>query len=109
LNNIAAEDFGVPLLPPYLGESKNFSHGANFAVVGATALDLAFFQKNNITSVPPFNTSLSVQVEWFHKLKPTLCSTTQGTYVRVMLHLILVINRSLILVEENSSIDHLFD
>uniref|UniRef100_A0A0D9Y561 GDSL esterase/lipase n=1 Tax=Oryza glumipatula TaxID=40148 RepID=A0A0D9Y561_9ORYZ len=73
-----AEDFGVPLLPPYLGESKNFSHGANFAVVGATALDLAFFQKNNITSVPPFNTSLSVQVEWFHKLKPTLCSTTQG-------------------------------
>ncbi|BAA94224.1 putative esterase [Oryza sativa Japonica Group] len=73
-----AEGLGVPLLAPYHGESQDFSHGANFAVVGATALDLAFFQKNNITSVPPFNTSLSVQVEWFQKLKPTLCSTTQG-------------------------------
>ncbi|EEC70172.1 hypothetical protein OsI_00897 [Oryza sativa Indica Group] len=88
-----AEDFGVPLLPPYLGESKNFSHGANFAVVGATALDLAFFQKNNITSVPPFNTSLSVQVEWFHKLKPTLCSTTQGTLQRLLREIALLHGR----------------
>uniref|UniRef100_A0A0E0MT31 Esterase n=1 Tax=Oryza rufipogon TaxID=4529 RepID=A0A0E0MT31_ORYRU len=77
-----AEGLGVPLLPPYHGESQDFSHGANFAVVGATALDLAFFQKNNITSVPPFNTSLSVQVEWFQKLKPTLCSTTQDYFER---------------------------
>uniref|UniRef100_A0A0E0JFK0 Esterase n=1 Tax=Oryza punctata TaxID=4537 RepID=A0A0E0JFK0_ORYPU len=73
-----AGHFGVPFVPPYLGQVQNFTHGANFAVVGATALDLAFFQKNNITSVPPFNSSLSVQLEWFHKLKPTLCSTTQG-------------------------------
>ncbi|KAG8045689.1 hypothetical protein GUJ93_ZPchr0008g12930 [Zizania palustris] len=72
-----AEAFGVPFVPPYLGQAHNFTHGVNFAVVGATALDLAFFRENNITSVAPFNSSLSVQLEWFKKLKPTLCSTTQ--------------------------------
>ncbi|KAL5222952.1 hypothetical protein ABZP36_027665 [Zizania latifolia] len=72
-----ADAFGVPFVPPYLGQAQNFTHGVNFAVVGATALDLAFFRENNITSVAPFNTSLSVQLDWFGKLKPTLCSTTQ--------------------------------
>uniref|UniRef100_J3KXN4 Uncharacterized protein n=1 Tax=Oryza brachyantha TaxID=4533 RepID=J3KXN4_ORYBR len=77
--DIVAKEFGVPFLPPYLGQApQNFTRGANFAVVGATALDLAFFQTNNITSVPPFNTSLTVQLDWFHTIKPTLCSTTQG-------------------------------
>ncbi|TVU22871.1 hypothetical protein EJB05_32592, partial [Eragrostis curvula] len=73
-----AEAFGLPLVPPSLDKTQNFSKGANFAVVGATALDLAYFLKNNITSVPPFNSSLNVQLEWFEKLKPTLCNTTQG-------------------------------
>uniref|UniRef100_A0A0E0BYZ4 Esterase n=1 Tax=Oryza meridionalis TaxID=40149 RepID=A0A0E0BYZ4_9ORYZ len=72
-----AEKFQVPFVPPSLGQGQDFTHGANFAVVGASALDLAFFLHNNITSVPPFNTSLSVQLEWFHKLKPTPCSTAQ--------------------------------
>ncbi|BAS71031.1 GDSL esterase/lipase At5g45910 [Oryza sativa Japonica Group] len=72
-----AEKFQVPFVPPSLGQGEDFTHGANFAVVGASALDLAFFLHNNITSVPPFKTSLSVQLEWFHKLKPTLCSTAQ--------------------------------
>uniref|UniRef100_J3KXN5 Esterase n=1 Tax=Oryza brachyantha TaxID=4533 RepID=J3KXN5_ORYBR len=72
-----ADEFHLPFVPPSLGEGQNFTHGANFAVVGASALDLAFFLQNNITSVPPFNTSLSVQLEWFQKLKPTLCSTSQ--------------------------------
>uniref|UniRef100_A0A0E0JFK5 Esterase n=1 Tax=Oryza punctata TaxID=4537 RepID=A0A0E0JFK5_ORYPU len=72
-----AEKFQVPFVPPSLGQDQDFTHGANFAVVGASALDLAFFLQNNITSVPPFNTSLSVQLEWFHKLKPTLCSTAE--------------------------------
>jgi phospholipase/lecithinase/hemolysin len=76
-SNFAAEKFQVPFVPPSLGQGEDFTHGANFAVVGASALDLAFFLHNNITSVPPFKTSLSVQLEWFHKLKPTLCSTAQ--------------------------------
>ncbi|XP_037454192.1 GDSL esterase/lipase At5g45910-like [Triticum dicoccoides] len=73
-----AEEFGLPFIPPILGEENNFTHGSNFAVVGATALDLAYFHEKNITSVPPFNSSLSVQLEWFQNLKPTLCSTPQG-------------------------------
>lgn len=81
-STFAAEEFRVPFVPPFLGQGQNFIRGANFAVVGATALDLAFFLKSNITSVPPFNSSLSVQLEWFQKLKPTLCSTPAGTYIR---------------------------
>ncbi|KAB8080508.1 hypothetical protein EE612_001058, partial [Oryza sativa] len=72
------DEFHVPFVPPFLGQGRqNFTHGANFAVVGASALDLAFFLKNNITNVPPLNISLSVQLEWFQKLKPTLCQTAQ--------------------------------
>ncbi|KAG8045693.1 hypothetical protein GUJ93_ZPchr0008g11671 [Zizania palustris] len=74
-----ADKFQLPFVPPFHGElgQSNFTHGANFAVIGATGLDLSFFLENNITSVPPFNNSLSVQLEWFQKLKPTLCSTPQ--------------------------------
>ncbi|OEL29023.1 GDSL esterase/lipase [Dichanthelium oligosanthes] len=72
-----AKGFGLPFVPPSLDKTKNFSKGANFAVVGATALDLAYFMENNITSVPPFNTSFSVQVRWFEQLKPSLCKTAK--------------------------------
>ncbi|XP_047084249.1 GDSL esterase/lipase At5g45910-like [Lolium rigidum] len=73
-----ADEFGLPFIPPILGEERNFTHGANFGVIAATALDLGFFLEKNITTVPPFNSSLNVQLEWFRKLKPTLCSTPQG-------------------------------
>jgi hypothetical protein len=72
----AAEAFGLPFVPPSLDKTQNFSKGANFAVVGATALDLSYFMERNITSVPPFNTSFGVQVGWFEQLKPSLCNTT---------------------------------
>ena len=71
----AADAFGLPLVPPFLAQGQDFSNGANFAVVGATALDLAYFQQQNITSVPPFNSSLSVQLGWFEQLRPSLCTT----------------------------------
>ncbi|CAO2205160.1 unnamed protein product [Urochloa humidicola] len=74
-----ADAFGLPFVPPSMAQGgQDFSKGANFAVVGATALDLAYFQKQNITSVPPFNTSMSVQLGWFEQLLPSLCSTKQG-------------------------------
>ncbi|KAJ3694261.1 hypothetical protein LUZ60_009741 [Juncus effusus] len=72
-----AEALGLPFVPPSLSKNQSFTQGANFAVVGATALDLAFYQKNNITSVPPINSSLSVQLDWFHSLKPSLCSSSE--------------------------------
>ncbi|CAD6240537.1 unnamed protein product [Miscanthus lutarioriparius] len=70
-----AEAFGLPFVPPSLDTTQSFIKGANFAVVGATALDLSYFLEHNITSVPPFNSSFSVQIGWFERLKPSLCST----------------------------------
>jgi len=72
-----AEALGVPLLPPSANKGTNFSQGANFAVMGATALDLKYFRDNNVWSIPPFNTSMNCQLEWFQEVKKTICSTTQ--------------------------------
>ena len=69
----AAEAFGLPLLPPSANKGTNFSQGANFAVMGATALDLQYFKDNNVWSIPPFNTSMNVQLEWFQEVKQTIC------------------------------------
>ena len=66
---IAAEAFGLPLLPPSANKGTNFSQGANFAVMGATALELQYFKDNNVWSIPPFNTSMNVQLEWFQEVK----------------------------------------
>ena len=69
----AAEAFGLPLLPPSANKGTNFSQGANFAVMGATALDLQYFKDNNVWSIPPFNTSMNVQLGWFQEVKQTIC------------------------------------
>lgn len=74
-----AEAFGLPLLPPSANKGVNFTQGANFAVMGATALDLQYFKDNNVWSIPPFNTSMSVQLEWFQEVKATICNTPQGS------------------------------
>jgi uncharacterized protein YkuJ len=74
----AAEAFGLPLLPPSANKGTNFSQGANFAVMGATALDLKYFKDNNVWSIPPFNTSMNVQLQWFDEVKQTICSSPQG-------------------------------
>ncbi|KAL6850135.1 hypothetical protein ACP4OV_020762 [Aristida adscensionis] len=78
--DFVAQALGLPFVPPSLDVNQSFIEGANFAVVGATALDLAYFLQNNITTVPPFNISLGVQLGWFEQLKPSLCNntTTQG-------------------------------
>ncbi|KAJ1685262.1 hypothetical protein LUZ63_016652 [Rhynchospora breviuscula] len=72
-----AEGLGLPLLLPSLLKGKDFSKGANFAVSGATALDLSFFQQNNV-AIAPFNISLNVQIGWFQDLKPSFCNTTES-------------------------------
>jgi hypothetical protein len=78
----SAEYFGLPLLPPSQSISKNFTQGANFAVIGATALPLEYFRKNNINDIPPINSSLPVQLEWFNDLKQYVCYSTQGIHVQ---------------------------
>ncbi|CAN1170683.1 GDSL esterase/lipase At5g45910 [Linum perenne] len=77
--DFVAEALGMPKLPPYLAIAKEENHksrGVNFAVAGATALDSKFFYDKNITNVWT-NDSLSVQLEWFKKLKPSLCANKQ--------------------------------
>nr|XP_010925697.1 GDSL esterase/lipase At1g28570 isoform X2 [Elaeis guineensis] len=72
-----ASAFGLPFLPPYLAHGQNIRQGVNFAVVGATALDPAFFQGLLADGAFPFtNLSLSTQLRWFEELKPSLCNTT---------------------------------
>lgn len=75
-----AEALGLPLIPPYFGHDKSFRKGANFAVGGATTLDLSFFQSRGILSsnAAPLNISLDTQLGWFQQLKPTLCNSTKG-------------------------------
>jgi len=52
------------------------SRGANFAIIGDTSLDVGFFLRRNAASVPPFRSSLRVQIGWFRRLKRSLCNTT---------------------------------
>ncbi|KAJ4809464.1 GDSL esterase/lipase [Rhynchospora pubera] len=73
-----AEEFGLPYLKLYLDKNNSFRQGANFAVVGATALHETFFMQHNITTFEhPFYRSLSSQLKWFEELKPSLCQTTK--------------------------------
>jgi len=68
-------------VPPALSRGENFSTGINFAVAGATALDLTYLQGHNVTvDDPPINSSLNDQLRWFEQLKPSLCrsSSTHG-------------------------------
>ncbi|XP_016648562.1 PREDICTED: GDSL esterase/lipase At1g28590-like isoform X2 [Prunus mume] len=76
-----AEFLGLPLVPPYLESQdsnqsvQNFEAGVNFAVVGATALDAAFLEEMG-DSTAFTNNSLSIQLEWFKQMLPSLCNTS---------------------------------
>ena len=77
---LAAQTLGLPLIKPYLGvENGSTIQGVNFAVVGATALDASFFFERGIDNVST-NDSLSVQLDWFKKILPSLCNTSSGKF-----------------------------
>lgn len=67
-----AKGIGVPLLNPYLNKDAIFSHGVNFAVAGATALEAESLAAKNITN-PLTNTSLSVQLDWMWTHFNSIC------------------------------------
>jgi len=73
-----AEQFGLPLLQASLLNSPDVSKGANFAVGGATAIDVDFYERNNLVQFKLLNNSLSVQLGWLKELKPSFCSATKG-------------------------------
>ncbi|KAI5657302.1 hypothetical protein M9H77_26095 [Catharanthus roseus] len=88
-----AQAYGLPFLPPYLAleKDKKYPHGVNFAVAGATALDAKFFDDLRIGKILWTNDSLSVQLEWFKKVKSTLCNNFQqecGSLFRKSLFLV---------------------
>ncbi|KAL0897544.1 hypothetical protein Bca101_081505 [Brassica carinata] len=75
-----AEANGLPYVIPYLQSvrtnySVDFSKGANFAVAGATANDLNFLKERGLSVPLLTNKTLDVQLDWFKKLKPSLCKT----------------------------------
>ncbi|KAL2899938.1 hypothetical protein RDABS01_025020 [Bienertia sinuspersici] len=59
--------FHLPLLNPYLASGSDFSYGANFAVAGATALDVSYLAARNV-SLPLTQSTLSRQIAWFKSL-----------------------------------------
>ncbi|KAM7500722.1 hypothetical protein LguiA_025136 [Lonicera macranthoides] len=78
-----AEYFGLPLVPPYIRvveEEKsgaiNYIEGVNYAVVGAAALDIAFYEKRGIH--PFTNFSLRYQLGWFNDMLPSLCKKSSN-------------------------------
>ncbi|KAH9613982.1 hypothetical protein KSS87_003834 [Heliosperma pusillum] len=64
----------LPLLDAYLNKDGNFTHGVNFAVSGATAMnDTRLVSKYNVVSTTT-NHSLSVQLGWFKSHLDSICS-----------------------------------
>ncbi|KAJ0049405.1 hypothetical protein Pint_15621 [Pistacia integerrima] len=64
--DFVAESLSLPFLPPYIHNKINASHGVNFAVAGATAINHSFFVKNNLTlDITP--ESIQTQLLWFNK------------------------------------------
>lgn len=75
-----ALECGLPLLNPYKDQNGNFTHGANFAVTGATALptEILTDKKINYNSLIT-NSSLNVQLDWMFSHFKSTCST--GNYI----------------------------
>ena len=80
LCSVVAELLDLPLVPPFLAHGHgdgSLRRGANFAVGSATAVDASFFHHDG-EALFPINVSLSVQLQWFESLKPSLCATPRG-------------------------------
>ncbi|KAM7481943.1 hypothetical protein LguiB_006526 [Lonicera macranthoides] len=63
---------GLPFLNPYKNNASDFSHGANFAVVGSTAQPVHVLAEKNISS-PVTPSSLNVQLEWMFTHFNSIC------------------------------------
>ncbi|KAI5447826.1 hypothetical protein KIW84_015323 [Lathyrus oleraceus] len=72
-----AESLGIPMVKPYLGikngvlEDSAAKDGANFAVIGATALDVSFFEERGVYNLPT-NEKWDSQILIFMKGKWTI-------------------------------------
>jgi hypothetical protein len=87
----AAQEFGLPLLPPSKAKNATFERGANFAITGATALDTDFFQKRGLGKTVWNSGSLFTQIQWLRDLKPSLCNSAPGTTQIMEFHRIFIL------------------
>nr|BAX25077.1 putative esterase [Oryza australiensis] len=71
----AAQELGLPLLPPSKRSGGDFRRGANMAIVGATALDFDFLKSIGLGYPIWNNGAMNVQLQWFHHLLPSICAT----------------------------------
>lgn len=84
-----AQDLGLPFLNPYLGKNKSFDHGVNFAVAGATAMDLTD-QFSGRFFAPFSSNSLNVQLRWFKDYMKSTFSTDEDIRKRLQSSLVLI-------------------
>ncbi|KNA22038.1 hypothetical protein SOVF_037680 isoform A [Spinacia oleracea] len=84
-----AKFFKLPFLEPYLKKDGDFSHGANFAVAGATAMNCSTLAKDDIKNCP-IKSSLLVQLDWFESHLHSICSTVSECRERLAKSLILM-------------------
>ncbi|KNA06440.1 hypothetical protein SOVF_181110 [Spinacia oleracea] len=69
-----AEYFKLPYLDAYLNKDGDFSHGANFAVAGSTALSPYTLAARGIVSRTTRSSLVPVQLAWFRSHLPSICS-----------------------------------
>uniref|UniRef100_A0ACD5VYP8 Uncharacterized protein n=1 Tax=Avena sativa TaxID=4498 RepID=A0ACD5VYP8_AVESA len=70
-----AEFFGLPLLPPSKANGTDFKKGANMAIIGATTMNLDFFELHGLGSSVWNNGPLDTQIQWFQQLMPSICGS----------------------------------
>ena len=90
----AAKYLGLPLLNPYLDKAADFTHGVNFAVAGATALDTATLAERGVTNALT-NSSLDVQLAWFKDFMASATNSSQGTSLISPLYILTVCSNGL--------------
>lgn len=54
--------------------SSDASKGVNFAVGGATAIDIDYYGRSKLVPYKLLNNSLNVQLGWFKELKLEICT-----------------------------------
>ncbi|CAH1434034.1 unnamed protein product [Lactuca virosa] len=97
-------NLGLPLIPPFLHDKEDdkvveFGQGVNYAVVAATALDTSFHEARGTVNAVA-NVPLGVQLTWFKKSLPFICSNASGSHCRNL------VGRSLILMGEIGGTDY---
>jgi phospholipase/lecithinase/hemolysin len=80
--DFVAKRLRLPLVPPFLSHNGSFSQGANFAVSGATALNVSFFKDIPIASQIALNTTSSVQLQWLSRSSLRCAALPQSAHQR---------------------------